>query len=121
MGGPEIGGLGREDGGRGMIALERRGVRVAGRLDSGEVCNAFQQLALEMAGGFARVAGLIQFEFRQHHIPGWNPRSMVSALRSPRSDTKAAVTVTQQSAICAASRMSRRAHRRRRKTGFRRP
>src|SRR5258706_392627 len=37
---------------------------------------------------------------------------MVSALPKPRSETKAAVTVTQQSAICAASRTSRRAQRR---------
>src|SRR6202140_5814593 len=34
---------------------------------------------------------------------------MVNALPRPRRETKAAVTVTQQSAICAASRTSRRA------------
>ncbi len=37
---------------------------------------------------------------------------MVRALPRPRSETKAAVTVTQQSAICAASSTSRRAQRR---------
>src|ERR1700730_3851757 len=37
---------------------------------------------------------------------------MVNALPRPRSETKAAVTVTQQSAICAASRTSRSAQRR---------
>src|SRR5260370_42687134 len=37
---------------------------------------------------------------------------MVSALPRQRSETKEAVTVTQQSAICAASRTSRRAQRR---------
>src|ERR1700674_4379473 len=36
---------------------------------------------------------------------------MVMALPKPRSDTKAAVTVTQQSATCAASRTSRSAQR----------
>src|SRR5271156_6590739 len=37
---------------------------------------------------------------------------MVTALLRPRSETKAAVTVTQQSAICAASSASRSAQRR---------
>src|SRR6266576_6221168 len=43
---------------------------------------------------------------------GLKPRSTVIALPSPRSETKAAVTVTQQSAICAASSTSRSAQRR---------
>src|SRR6266849_4956570 len=43
---------------------------------------------------------------------GLKPRSMVIALPRPRKETKAAVTVTQQSAICAASKTSRRAQRR---------
>jgi hypothetical protein len=43
---------------------------------------------------------------------GLKPLSTVSDLTMPRMETKAAVTVTQQSAICAANRTSRSAQRR---------
>ena len=47
---------------------ERRGVRVACSFHSRELRDSFQQLALEMIGGIAGIAGPAQIKCRQHSI-----------------------------------------------------
>ena len=59
VGKTEIAGLLRENGGRGCVAGEGRGVGVACGFDAGDLGDSFEELTLEMIGGIAGVACLV--------------------------------------------------------------